>query len=199
MEKWNYENINENSLPYRERWLWLFCTIFGWLFFEWHFLKCVTRYTRNNNSNYYTQYFPFSRGVFHVWFQTAIIAWVFVFFDFIADVVYLLDIAVQFHTAYLEDGIIVSIHYSIVSPSTMQQSSVEDFTISHVNFRFFNSFFQVRDQAKLWTNYRQKSYFSSDVIAVFPLNFISCFLQGKVIISSSKLIKLSGINEVSLV
>ena len=31
------------------------------------------------------------------------------FCDLIADTVYLLDIVVQFHTAYLEDGIIVSI------------------------------------------------------------------------------------------
>ncbi|XP_028409063.1 cyclic nucleotide-gated cation channel alpha-3-like [Dendronephthya gigantea] len=78
--------------------------------------------------------------------QTAIIAWMFVFFDLLADAVYILDIAVQFHTAYLEDGIIV------------------------------------REQAKLWTNYRQKPYFLSDVIAILPLSFIFGFLQNSLII-----------------
>ncbi|CAB3993309.1 cyclic nucleotide-gated cation channel alpha-3-like, partial [Paramuricea clavata] len=36
---------------------------------------------------------------------------------------------------------------------------------------------QVRDQGKLWRNYKQKSYFVSDVISIFPLNFIVNFLQ----------------------
>ena len=57
------------------------------------------------------------------------IAWVFVLCDLIADSVYLLDIVVQFHTAYLEDGITVS------NPRTTKFSSGRFFNQSLPMFK----------------------------------------------------------------